>query len=1265
MKPAMTPGVVNQPLFASPTPAMDAPADVGGVDQSPPPPPPPPVRVMSNTPTPSPNMSALGLVFSDEDDIAKVQQDRPRLEIPGRGKARRGPGSRSTGSTPRLKRAATMIVMREENGCNQVLLGQIEVVNAIASTPGNEVRNRFAGEFRFLGGKAFPDEATPVETVTRELKAVGFPHLDDFALQVVLLHKKRRFGEYEMHTFFADVRDNPQVLGVNIGTINEYLAKRREARRKLIESGEFFRLPRMQKMALAPKLHHLEWIGVDEALEWTSPERRAVNAYQAREFERLGVTAREVSRGTTATLLELRHLGSIKAIKDASLHAHLESFAVTHSLDPAPLVAQLYSRMPASDRAGSSSRELLRPLGGEPDAGFRRASDGMRRNRSYHALPSPKTDELPVDGGGGPAPQLRLLSYNVNVLPRGVWMFGTGQGLHASERLAAIAARISKGNYDVLALQELFHTPLLPGDLQASFVAQMHEAGFHHVVTSPKPSLGRMLLRSKVTDSGLIICSKYRIVESESLTFSSAGWGLDMGASKGVLYALVELGPRSWLHVFNCHLQAAHSGMSSRELAQIHARHLFSYVLTGDFNVDAIAESQARVLLGVPQLPGTAESDDYRRMMETLNPRGNVVDLLKAAKGRHVTTRPPRLRFPASMHAALRHKYPQRLDYFQDHDERQPFEFLSDHFGIETALLINRELTWEPVLAEEAPPMPPRLLRQDSRQRREIESQKSGRLCRASECGNVYELFLDSVRQHGHRPCLGERALDANGGLGSYAFATYDEVHEQVRDFGSGLLQLGLAPGSNVGILCTQRGEAIVAELACGMYSLVTVPLLCLGAAAVPSLIHELPLKVVVTSRAWTLEAVRTGWISSETVVVQVERLEYAERAAAAAAGIRLMDLEYVAQMGRNHPLPALLPQRSQVAVVVFTWDDDNESGREMVSRHMLSHGAIVDGIMGLYGWLGSTLDEHDVHYSFLPLDHVCERSFVGLMLFVGGRIGLSSPAGADTVFGDMAMLKPTYVLGTPVLFKKFWNLLGSAQSEWPWYRRLVFDLGFYLKVARLSRGRFQIEEWWDRLIFQPIASLLGSRLRFIVSVGEGGPPPPLLIQQFLEVVICAPLVHTVALPHAAGYCLRSMALGGEQDALLFPLRRPELVKVEPEQDGELCLRVVSTRDGVVVALLIVERAYGFASDLVSQIWCWMDSRDVLRAVVAVEHENVYAWARQREFASLDIEALCALDELKHALLDAFAMAWEVGDVQPRVAATQLADVRLVADAFT
>ncbi len=110
------------------------------------------------------------------------------------------------------------------------------------------------------------------------------------------------------------------------------------------------------------------------------------------------------------------------------------------------------------------------------------------------------------------------------------------------------------------------------------------------------PDRGTLNIRQ---DGGLVILSKYPIIECSAMTYSSSS-GTDRLASKGAVYACIQVGPSAddYIHVFNTHIQS-HDYSDSR-LAQI--GELMDYIseiiksdkdyirpilIAGDFNVAA------------------------------------------------------------------------------------------------------------------------------------------------------------------------------------------------------------------------------------------------------------------------------------------------------------------------------------------------------------------------------------------------------------------------------------------------------------------------------------------------------------------------------------------------------------------------------------------------------------------------------------------------------------------------------------------------------
>jgi endonuclease/exonuclease/phosphatase family metal-dependent hydrolase len=140
--------------------------------------------------------------------------------------------------------------------------------------------------------------------------------------------------------------------------------------------------------------------------------------------------------------------------------------------------------------------------------------------------------------------KLRLLTYNMLLRPPFINYNGND---YKNERLQIFIEQVLP-RYDVVALQEVFWfmNTRLPYLLQ-----EAKKAGFcWYCTTTPPPALSR-----KFIDGGLVILSRYPIVETKSRLYSS-GVQIDGWAAKQGLYAKIQITPSSCIHVFTTHTQA-------------------------------------------------------------------------------------------------------------------------------------------------------------------------------------------------------------------------------------------------------------------------------------------------------------------------------------------------------------------------------------------------------------------------------------------------------------------------------------------------------------------------------------------------------------------------------------------------------------------------------------------------------------------------------------------------------------------------------------
>eukprot|EP01130_Rhizamoeba_saxonica_P015562 TRINITY_DN7022_c0_g1_i1.p1 TRINITY_DN7022_c0_g1~~TRINITY_DN7022_c0_g1_i1.p1 ORF type:complete len:393 (-),score=64.43 TRINITY_DN7022_c0_g1_i1:76-1254(-) len=233
---------------------------------------------------------------------------------------------------------------------------------------------------------------------------------------------------------------------------------------------------------------------------------------------------------------------------------------------------------------------------------------------------------------------VRVLSYNIFMRPP---LAKNNESDYKEIRLLEFYKVIS--DFDVIALQEIF---TLGNSRPARLIKKAKTLGFNYYVQSTPPPLWSI----KFVDAGLLILSKYPIVESDAHIYN-AGNQIDNLAAKQVLYAKIEMpNTKRVLHVFTSHLQASYeeNDAVTNQINDIiradQIREMMEFVhekcdnkpgdiiITGDFNADAKQNPDDEY----------SESEEYKSFMErvkSFSENYDCSDLLKLGyDGKHPST---------------------------------------------------------------------------------------------------------------------------------------------------------------------------------------------------------------------------------------------------------------------------------------------------------------------------------------------------------------------------------------------------------------------------------------------------------------------------------------------------------------------------------------------------------------------------------------------------------------------------------------------------
>jgi long-chain acyl-CoA synthetase len=233
---------------------------------------------------------------------------------------------------------------------------------------------------------------------------------------------------------------------------------------------------------------------------------------------------------------------------------------------------------------------------------------------------------------------------------------------------------------------------------------------------------------------------------------------------------------------------------------------------------------------------------------------------------------------------------------------------------------------------------------------------------------------------------------------------TYGELRGQVGQLRGALVELGLAPGDRVAILCGNDGYFVTSYLAVLGAGLVAVPLNPLSPA------RELQRELVAVG----VRAVIIGPAGEPSMsgvdAAEVPTLEHR---------IHAEDLPAAA------PVPVVDRDATDLAAMIFT---SGTAGSPKAA--MLTHGNLLANLEQMQAHPGRAQNELDVSLGVLPLFHIFGLNVVlGLSLYAGSRVVLLERFDPVSALEAISRHGVTVLPGAPAMWTA-WSALPEATHE-------------------------------------------------------------------------------------------------------------------------------------------------------------------------------------------------------------------------------------------
>jgi long-chain acyl-CoA synthetase len=367
----------------------------------------------------------------------------------------------------------------------------------------------------------------------------------------------------------------------------------------------------------------------------------------------------------------------------------------------------------------------------------------------------------------------------------------------------------------------------------------------------------------------------------------------------------------------------------------------------------------------------------------------------------------------------------------------------------------------------------------------------------------MFEVFQHSVERFPERNCLGWRPVDSDGkAADSFSYYTYKETDQMAGQVASALRTLGAGTRTKIGVWSVNNVEWMLTIRGCERIDGIIVPMYdSLGETAIEYITKHSELEIAVVHEdklpafASVSGAVK-GTVRGCVVVGDVSKHKEAADTIKD-SGMFVHSWEEFMEMGKEE-VDLSPPSAEDIACIMYT------SGTSGTPKGVLiSHRAIVSGVAGAIDMIEQTnihVSENDSILSYMPLAHIFDRLLEELALSIGASVGYWQ-GNVKKLMDDVAVFKPTLFMAVPRILERVCDGVEAKLANGPVIVRGLFSGAFAVKKALLNLGCSHSLSGFltDETVFKKLKTLLGGRVRFIVS---GGAPLAPHVEDFCTVCL-------------------------------------------------------------------------------------------------------------------------------------------------------------------
>lgn len=245
---------------------------------------------------------------------------------------------------------------------------------------------------------------------------------------------------------------------------------------------------------------------------------------------------------------------------------------------------------------------------------------------------------------------------------------------------------------------------------------------------------------------------------------------------------------------------------------------------------------------------------------------------------------------------------------------------------------------------------------------------------------------------------------------------TYRQLLDFVLHFGQALRELGLKEGAHIAIIGENRVQWAISYLTCMCFNYIVVPIdKNLTSNEILNIIHESDTEAIIFSESFS-----SLMAEGHVALKRVKNFICMDKTKVEKDFVYMLDLIEKSSMIQVSNLPRIDPD--ETAVIIFT---SGSLGR--AKAVMLTQGNLAANLMDMISMI--FIAKEDRFLSVLPIHHTYECT-CGMLcpLFSGASVHFARSL--KTVLDDMQNVKPTLLLGVPLLFDKIFKRIMKAIKD-------------------------------------------------------------------------------------------------------------------------------------------------------------------------------------------------------------------------------------------